>query len=284
MCEICGKRPKFIENGFQHPFCGRSCARQKQQKNHTACGLERCPSTAKTAFTGFCSPSHAREAVRLRQIKGCTYCTTAPATTGDLCAACDRRFQSGTFLQELDGHGKVFERVNEMFSGSWQALGSRARVEKVYKVIVSQDDLARKIAYREKLTSTGTSQTLHTYHSSQCICNLGVKSSTLCDILSCGICQIVKSSFKAFAFGVPSNAGRYGDGIYSYQNPAKADHFASSCTTSPYRVMIISDVTTAPPTRRWLTASKVNSIVDDERVFVNNPDAIIARYVILYKF
>ena len=61
----------------------------------------------------------------------------------------------------------------------------------------------------EKLTSTGTSQTLHTYHSSQCICNLGVKSSTLCDILSCGICQIVKSSFKAFAFGVPSNAGRY---------------------------------------------------------------------------
>ena len=38
--------------------------------------------------------------------------------------------------------------VNEMFSGSWQALGSRARVEKVYKVIVSQDDLARKIAYR----------------------------------------------------------------------------------------------------------------------------------------
>jgi len=51
-----------------------------------------------------------REAVRLRQIKGCTYCSTAPATTGDLCAACDRRFQSGTFLQELDGHGKVFER------------------------------------------------------------------------------------------------------------------------------------------------------------------------------
>jgi hypothetical protein len=35
---------------------------------------------------------------------------------------------------------------------------------------------------------------------------------------------------------------RFGDGIYSYRNPALADLFATSCTSSPYRVMIACDV------------------------------------------
>jgi hypothetical protein len=34
---------------------------------------------------------------------------------------------------------------------------------------------------------------------------------------------------------------RYGAGIYSYLNPALADGFSTSCTTSPYRVMIACD-------------------------------------------
>ena len=34
---------------------------------------------------------------------------------------------------------------------------------------------------------------------------------------------------------------RFGEGIYSYRNPACADKFSTSCTTSPYRVMIACD-------------------------------------------
>lgn len=34
---------------------------------------------------------------------------------------------------------------------------------------------------------------------------------------------------------------RFGEGIYSYRNPACADRFSTSCTTSPYRVMIACD-------------------------------------------
>lgn len=35
---------------------------------------------------------------------------------------------------------------------------------------------------------------------------------------------------------------RYGSGIYSYPNPALADEHSTSCTSSPYRVMIACDI------------------------------------------
>lgn len=41
---------------------------------------------------------------------------------------------------------------------------------------------------------------------------------------------------------------RFGDGIYSYRNPALADNFATSCTSSPHRVMIACDLVVEPGT------------------------------------
>lgn len=35
---------------------------------------------------------------------------------------------------------------------------------------------------------------------------------------------------------------RYGKGIYSNMNPAEADRFSTSSTSSPYRVMVLCDV------------------------------------------
>jgi hypothetical protein len=42
----------------------------------------------------------------------------------------------------------------------------------------------------------------------------------------------------------------FGDGVYSYRNPALADNFATSCTSSPYRVMIACDVAVEPAQTR----------------------------------
>ena len=47
------------------------------------------------------------------------------------------------------------------------------------------------------------------FHCSLCICNLGTKGAALCSFKSCGICQIIKSQFKSFAFGVLYNSGWY---------------------------------------------------------------------------
>ena len=110
---------------------------------------------------------------------------------------------------------------------------------------------------------------VRSFYSSQCICDLGLYDPRLCSFKSCGICCVVKSFFKSFAFGEPFNKGRwgvgsrhtahyltlsesqirYGNGIYSYESPALADMFATSCTSSPYRVMVACDVIVDPKQR-----------------------------------
>ncbi|KAF8552233.1 hypothetical protein OG21DRAFT_1511746 [Imleria badia] len=90
---------------------------------------------------------------------------------------------------------------------------------------------------------------------------MGTKGTVLCDWRSCGICNIVKSGFECVAFGAPGNKGRsvqspsptfhrsslsmlfrHGDGLYSSTDPSVADRFATSCLSSPYRVMVACDV------------------------------------------
>ena len=55
--QTCGKRPKFVEkDGTAHPYCGRTCAKAQQP----TCKLPSCKESGKSAFSGFCSPRHAR--------------------------------------------------------------------------------------------------------------------------------------------------------------------------------------------------------------------------------
>ena len=98
------------------------------------------------------------------------------------------------------------------------------------------------ISSRMNLEALGDTSQMRTFHGAQCICDLGVADSSLCNWKSCGICSIVKSSFTTFEFGVTSNSGRYGKGIYSYFNPSMADRFATSSISSPYRVMLACEV------------------------------------------
>lgn len=38
-----------------------------------------------------------------------------------------------------------------------------------------------------------------------------------------------------------SKSSRFGMGIYVYRDPSLADQYATSCTTSPYRVVVACD-------------------------------------------
>lgn len=95
---------------------------------------------------------------------------------------------------------------------------------------------------RMNLEALGDTKQIPTFHGAQCICDLGVSSSSLCNWTSCGICSIIKNSFTVFEFGATSNSGRYGKGIYSYFDPSMADSFATSSISSPYRVMLECEV------------------------------------------
>jgi len=145
-------------------------------------------------------------------------------------------------------------------------------LDKVYEIILPRDARTRHDLYR---TGNPSYEEIRSFHSSQCICDLGTKDPVLCGFKSCGICSILKSCFGTFAFGLSYNNGRFGDGIYSYRNPALADQHATSCTTSPYRVMIACDVCVEPgQTDEAATA--------DRSVFVPVADAILPAYVLLY--
>ncbi|KIM80423.1 hypothetical protein PILCRDRAFT_9604 [Piloderma croceum F 1598] len=280
MCEICGQRPKYVEkNGFQHPFCSRKCAANVSQP--IACGLRGCRATGnRTAFGGFCSDAHAKEAVHLGQVMGCTQCKIQPPTVGDLCAPCDRRARAGPRLAELDTKGVIFQSVTDQFLREWKSPQNAVSVKKIYEVIIARDVKARYDDYKKKIAEAGNGVLEpRTFHSSQCICDLGVGDAVLCAFQACGICNIVKSSFRNFAFGIAQNTGRYGAGIYSYLNPALADGFSTSCTTSPYRVMIACDAVVPTVGKKKRGPGSIN---DGQRVFVNNPDAIVTSYIILY--
>lgn len=204
MCESCGRKPKYVENnGTKHPYCSRTCA---ASSNPNACILHGCRATGQVAFSGFCSKIHGWDAVRSGQVEGCNQCKTQPKTTGDLCFACDRQSKAlRPRLGELDTDEATFKNLKTKFSSDWSLAGP-VKVEKIYKITMPRDVQARHNAYR-KSSGSGI-QEIRTYHSCQCICDLGVKEATLCDVPACGICSIVKSSFNTFAFGMPHNTGR----------------------------------------------------------------------------
>lgn len=65
-----------------------------------------------------------------------------------------------------------------------------------------------KKRYRKQLEENGANTVLPTFHSAQCICDLGINDSQLCTWKSCGICNILKTGFEGFEFGLRNNSGR----------------------------------------------------------------------------
>ncbi|TFK36684.1 hypothetical protein BDQ12DRAFT_699509 [Crucibulum laeve] len=274
LCEICGKKPKFVEKGFKHPYCSRSCARNGQGPSPSVCILNGCRATGKPAFANFCSEAHAKEGVRQGQVDACEHCSTQPRLVGTLCISCDRRSKVGPRLRELKSDGTTFKNLRAQFLSEWESSGAVPFFDKAYEIILPRDIRSRHDQYRSQ--NHGYEE-IRSFHSSQCICDLGFKDATLCDFKSCGVCSIIKSSFKSFAFGAPFNTGRFGDGVYSYRNPGLADRFATSCTSSPYRVMIACDVVVEPG-----QAAGIDDVAEEESLFVPTSDAILPVYAIMY--
>lgn len=95
-----------------------------------------------------------------------------------------------------------------------------------------------------------------------------------------------------YAFKRQLTSSRFGDGIYSYRNPALADRFATSCTSSPYRVIIACDVSVepeqcsmdevSPDMRNEGIVANHTQVGEEESLFVPSADAIIPAYIIMY--
>ena len=129
--KICGKKPKYVDKGFKHPYCSRSCARNGQGPSPTACVFRGCRATGKPAFANFCSEAHARylntshllssprslrtksffrrEGVLQGQVESCELCGMQPRMVGTMCIPCDRLVCVGPRLKELNVDGSLFK-------------------------------------------------------------------------------------------------------------------------------------------------------------------------------
>ncbi|KAI0337035.1 hypothetical protein BDW22DRAFT_1039207 [Trametopsis cervina] len=276
LCDNCGKKPKFIEHGFQHPYCGKTCARNGSTPKAPCCVVAGCLRTAKAAYGGCCCDEHFKEALRKGQVEACAQCHNMPQTIGQLCTPCERQRRAQPTLRELKRSDVIFSSLLTQFTHEWQGT-QPPEIHKIIEIVPPRDAKSRFEGHRRKVDATKKLLDLRTYHADQCICDFGVDDTVLCSWQSCGICSIIKSSFTSFAFGVKHNDGRYGGGVYSYVDPARADKFATSSTSSPYRATIACDVAAS-------TRNNSEQVVDDGRVFVADPAAILPAYVILYSF
>ncbi|KAF8335145.1 hypothetical protein F5887DRAFT_620511 [Amanita rubescens] len=279
LCEICGKKPKYVENGFKHPFCGRTCARVAQSllPNNGQCLLTGCRAAGRATLGNFCCDAHGREAVRLGQVAGCETCKAQPrGSTGTLCTVCERRARAAPpKLRQLNPDGSTFKNIRAQFRSEWEVIPMLPTVDKVYEVHHSRDILASHDQYKQ---DNPDKILIRTFHAAQCICDMGTKESALCNLKSCGTCCVVKSSFREFTFGERHNVGRFGKGIYVYRDPSLADQYATSCTTSPYRVVIACD--TLVDQSQCVRSDEAN---DRESIFIDNADAVLPVYLIMYR-
>jgi len=203
---------------------------------------------------------------------------------GDLCLGCNNSIgrSNEPRLRELNLQDPKADSVVSNFHRQWNS-SEPVKVGRVFEIRPPRNTLKTREAYSYKLSTFGTPRQLQTFHSTQCICDLGTHTVQFCNWTSCGICAIIKSAFTNFEFGVRSNSGQCGSGIYSYLEPSLADRHAVSTTSSPYRVMLACEVNLLPSR---VKSPKFSGIVqsheDGPSVFVSGADAIAPKYLILY--
>jgi len=281
MCEVCGKRTKYVESsGFVHPYCGRTCARAQQAK----CKLPYCNATARSTFSGYCGPAHARDAVQQGHAAPCIECRKQPQAIGDLCLGCNSATAKSNEprLKELDLRDPQADSLMTHFYHQWQGPGP-VNIGKIFEIRLPRNMTKARDAYSSELTALGPPRQVGTFHSTQCICDIGTNNVRFCAWSSCGICAIIRSGFTAFEFGMKSNTGRFGPGVYSYVDPSLADRHAVSTTSSPYRVMLACEVNLLPPQVQPPKFSRiVQSHEEGPSVYVSGAEAIVPKYLILY--
>ncbi|KAG2357868.1 hypothetical protein BDR07DRAFT_1419140 [Suillus spraguei] len=272
MCEACGIKPKYIDpNGTHHSYCGRSCARTGVGKATFECLLRGC-SNSGTAFNGFCSVDHAKRGNAV----------SPPSASSGPKMRLQTHNHNGAGHMKPKAPSDVVHLFEIPSSATvWRESSGLSQegsvlVEKLYEISYPASISDARDKYLRGSQATGQAHILRTFHAAQCICDMGTKGPILCKWTSCGICNVVSSAFRGVAFGVPYNIGRQGKGLYSSRNPASADRLATSCLSSPYRVMIACDVVLPQ------NLDKSTTVVAGDRVVVRVPDAITPRFVVMY--
>ncbi|KAJ8088536.1 hypothetical protein PM082_022609 [Marasmius tenuissimus] len=120
LCENCHSKPKFTENGYQHPYCSRSCARNGSGEQPMACILDGCQNTGKRDSSYYCSKEHAKEAVRKGNVPACEGCKVYPQYQSVFCIECirDTDIHPAVPLKELNSNDTTFKQGEQQYDST----------------------------------------------------------------------------------------------------------------------------------------------------------------------
>jgi hypothetical protein len=276
LCNTCHARPKYVENGYQHPYCGRTCAGKNSTnlltttagncvfchvqpqfvdgtKTHPFCS-KTCARKSKSSSTvpnpGSLSPS-VSQSVRQNE---CLMCRKVPKQgphnyCGKTCA--DNALGQAPLLLEVPKGHTTFTSVEDQFRVSWRHSTNCPTVKAIYKIVgsrasmMSYDAYRKAVETRENFAARGRSagNENRRWHGTTRTCRLGDNGqTTFCSSTACSLCSIIKTSFDLNAFGKKTSWGRFGRGIYTSSTSSKSNDYSSNQQQSPWKAMLLNRV------------------------------------------
>ncbi|KAH8832447.1 hypothetical protein DL96DRAFT_1704512 [Flagelloscypha sp. PMI_526] len=253
LCEYCQQKPRFVEaSGHKHKYCGKTCARAASQGVRTS------------------QPQTYHPRKHTHSI--CKDCHHQKTTSVDhVCGQCRNKTTSS--LVEVARDNPIFNQVQNQFLNDWRKADGNPEIGKLYAI---RNPYRQREAQKTYLNAQQNVEEAHTYYGTQMICDLA--NPVLCEIASCGVCQIARSSFGSLAFGENYDTGRLGLGLYTCRSSGLADNFATSCTSSPFRVVIACNTIVNTVTHQ----PEQNATEEQLSSFVPISDAILPVYIIMY--
>ena len=179
--------------------------------------------------------------------------------------------------------------VTQKFTNAWNVKkGTCPQVD--YVLIVSNSALERRwSAYKQKLQD----QTVEEYyHGTKLKCNL---FQPPCNDQKCGICGISSTGLDRRCIRQNINFQRFGHGFYLAPNSSKCHDYTQGA--HGYRAMLLCDVCpgrkyylqtdnvqlAGPPLGYDSVFGQVGGSLNYAEIVVYNPDAVVPRYIIVYR-
>lgn len=313
LCEMCKQRPKRVDNGTTHPYCGKACARVAafaSLSQNLQCKIRSCTQARHTDANGssrYCSKSHVAlgsdVCLQCRSKKrqdNVAFCTTACKN--------DALANSPLLLKVPRDHS-IFQSVVEQFNQSWRhpTPNGLPTVRKVYSVLAPAATTARYQGYKVSVEARGqhasptraAGNENRRWHGTFRECRLGDKGHTqFCHSPACSLCCILKSSFDLSMYKKNTKWGRFGAGIYTSSTSSKAnDYSRNSPQSSNLKALLLSKVVvgkgckmkhdnptlTAPPAGFDSVLAEVGGTLNYDEVIVYTNDAVRPAYLVMYE-
>ena len=182
-----------------------------------------------------------------------------------------------------------FSRVSQQFTRDWnRRKGTCPKVDCVY--VVSNSALeVRWRAHKQNLQNQIVEEY---YHGTTLVCNL---SSMPCTNADCGVCGISSTGLDRRCIRKNFNFQRFGHGFYLAPNSSKCHDYTQGA--NGYRAMLLCAVCPGrkyclqtdnvdlkgPPSGYDCVYGQEGSSLNYAEIVVYNPDAVLPRYIIVYK-